>query len=275
MANVLIIGCGDTGGRLAVLLAQAGHAVTGVRRSAHMLPGVTLLQADITRPFRLDIAPPDYLFILLSPGESSREAYEWCFLGGLEHLKAALGEAAPRRVFFVSSTSVYGESAGEWVDETTPPRPAGFNGEVLLQAEARAAAYWPAVTVVRIAGIYGEGRLRLLRWVQAGRPVDPAQWSNRIHAQDAARLLAFLLERDAAGQALDDLYLGVDDRPVLQADVLDWLAERLGVPPVPRRAAGDSGQGRRIRNGRIRALGFQPRYPDYRDGYGPLTMADA
>jgi nucleoside-diphosphate-sugar epimerase len=93
--------------------------------------------------------------------------------------------------------------------------------------------------------------------------------------RDAARLLAFLLERDAAGQPLDDLYLGVDDLPVLQVDVLDWLAERLGLPPVLRQAAGDGGQGRRIRNGRIRALGFQPLYPDYRDGYGPLTMADA
>ncbi|HEX5277684.1 MAG TPA: NAD-dependent epimerase/dehydratase family protein [Fluviicoccus sp.] len=275
MANVLIIGCGDTGGRLAVLLAQAGHAVTGVRRSAHALPGVTMVQADITRPFRLEIAPPDYVFILLSPGESSREAYERCFLGGLENLKASLGGAAPRRVFFVSSTSVYGESAGEWVDEATPPRPAGFNGEVLLQAEALAAALWPAVTVVRFAGIYGEGRLRLLRWVQAGRPVDPALWSNRIHAQDAARLLAFLLERDGAGQALDDLYLGVDNRPVLQADVLDWLAERQGLPPLPRHPSGDGGQGRRISNRRIRALGFAPQYPDYRDGYAPLAAAGA
>ncbi|RZU47641.1 nucleoside-diphosphate-sugar epimerase [Fluviicoccus keumensis] len=271
MANVLIIGCGDTGGRLAVLLAGAGHGVTGVRRSAHALPGVTMLQADITRPFRLDIAPPDYVFILLSPGESSREAYDRCFLGGLENLQAALGGAVPRRVFFVSSTSVYGESAGEWVDEATPPRPAGFNGEVLLQAEARAAAAWPAVSVVRFAGIYGEGRLRLLRWVQAGRPVDPALWSNRIHVQDAARLLAFLLERDLAEQPLEPLYLGVDDLPVLQAEVLDWLAARRGLPPVPRQPAGDGGQGRRISNGRIRALGFRPVFPDYRAGYGSIV----
>ena len=76
MANVLIIGCGDTGSRLAQILVLAGHAVTGVRRSRAAIPGVAMAQADITRPFRLDISAPDYVFILLSPDESTRQGYE-------------------------------------------------------------------------------------------------------------------------------------------------------------------------------------------------------
>ncbi|MDO8329864.1 MAG: SDR family oxidoreductase [Fluviicoccus sp.] len=266
MANVLIIGCGDTGSRLAQILAQAGHAVTGVRRSRAAIPGVAMAQADIIRPFRLDISAPDYVFILLSPDESSREGYERTFLTGLENIRTALESWSPKRVFFVSSTSVYGEENGEWVDEETPPRPKGFNGAVLLQAEALACRFW-LTTVVRFAGIYGEGRLRLLKWVESGRPVNPALWSNRIHVADAARLLVFLMEQHLQGRELAEIYLGVDDCPVLQAEVLDWLAGRMGLPAVPRVAADEAGANRRIRNSRIRHLGFDPLYPDYRTGY--------
>lgn len=272
MANVLIIGCGDTGSRLAQILVQASHAVTGVRRSRSAIPGVAMAQADITRPFRLDISAPDYVFILLSPDESSREGYERTFLTGLENIRTALESWSPKRVFFVSSTSVYGEDSGEWVDEDTPPRPKGFNGEVLLQAEALACRFWPA-TVVRFAGIYGEGRLRLLKWVESGRPVNPVLWSNRIHVADAARLLAFLMEQHVQGRELEEVYLGVDDCPVLQAEVLDWLAGRMEIPAVPRQQVSDGGANRRIGNGRIRRLGFRFCYPDYRAGYAGVMVS--
>lgn len=272
MANVLIIGCGDTGSRLAQILVLAGHAVTGVRRSHAAIPGVAMAQADITRPFRLDISAPDYVFILLSPDESSREGYERTFLTGLENIRTALESWSLKRVFFVSSTSVYGEDSGEWVNEETPPRPKGFNGEVLLQAEALACLFWPT-TVVRFAGIYGEGRLRLLKWVENGRPVNPGMWSNRIHVADAARLLAFLMEQHRQGRELEEVYLGVDDCPVLQAEVLDWLAGRMEMPAVPRQQATESGANRRIGNGRILRLGFRFCYPDYQAGYAAVMAS--
>ena len=268
MAHVLIIGCGDTGGRLAQGLAAAGHEVTGVRRSARPLPGVRLLQADITRPFRLEITPPDYVFILLSPDTPDEAGYERTYLQGQAHLRDALERFSPRRVFWVSSTSVYGEGDGRWTDEDTPPDPTAFNGRILLEAEARARRDWP-VTVVRLAGIYGEGRLRLLRWVESGRPADPSAWSNRIHATDAARLLAFLMMQHQQGRELADTYIGVDDAPVRQAEVLDWLAARMGLPPVPK-SPGAGGPNRRLRNRRLHELGFEFRYPDYRAGYGEL-----
>lgn len=272
MANILIIGCGDTGGRAGVLLAQAGHAVWGVRRSPFALPGVTALRADITRPFTLDIPPPDLVYILLSPDGPDEAGYARTFLDGIERIGAALAPFRPRRVFFVSSTSVYGEAHGEWVDENTPPAPARFNGRILREAEQRAGALWPT-TVVRFGGIYGEGRERLLRWVREGRPVTPGQWTNRIHVQDAARVLAFLGERVLAGDAVDRLYLGVDDAPALQEDVLDWLADAMGLPSVPRLPGAAGEANRRIRNSRIRDLGFAFLYPDYRAGYGALLAA--
>ena len=274
MANVLIIGCGDTGSRLAQILVQAGHAVTGVRRSQAAIPGVVMAQADITRPFRLDMSAPDYVFILLSPDESSRQGYERTFLTGLENIRTALESWSPKRVFFVSSTSVYGEDGGEWVDEDTPPRPKAFNGEVLLQAEALASRFW-LTSVVRFAGIYGEGRLRLLQWVESGRPVNPGLWSNRIHVADAARLLAFLMEQHRQGRELEEVYLGVDDCPVLQAEVLDWLAGRMGLLAVPRVAAGEAGANRRISNGHIRRQGFQFCYADYRAGYAAVMLSQS
>lgn len=273
MANVLIIGCGDTGGRLARALADAGHDVTGVRRSARTLPGMRALRADVSGPFTLaGMPPPDYVFILLSPDTPDEAGYERTYLQGQAHIRDALEPFSPRRVFWVSSTSVYGEGEGGWVDEDTPPDPTAFNGRILLEAEARARRDWP-VTVVRLAGIYGEGRLRLLRWVESGRPVDPSAWSNRIHVTDAARLLAFLMTQHAQGRELADTYIGVDDCPALQAEVLDWLAARLGLPPVPRTAAAGAPR-RRLSNRRVHELGFEFRYPDYRAGYAALPAAD-
>ena len=103
MANILIVGCGDVGSRLALLLANDGHNVFGVRRSAHSLPNVTMLQADISQPFSLPISDLDYAYIILSPDGSNQAAYEKTFIDGVNHIRAALEPYSLKRVFFVSS----------------------------------------------------------------------------------------------------------------------------------------------------------------------------
>jgi nucleoside-diphosphate-sugar epimerase len=270
MAKVLIVGCGDVGGRLAVLLAEAGHEVYGLRRSAFSLPGVHALTGDVTDPASLHFpAGLDVVFVVLAPGESGAEAYRRVYLEGTRHVLRVLAGQALQRIFWVSSSSVYGQDDGSWVDESSPAQPESATAQLLLAAEQLLKdAQWPA-TVVRFAGIYGPGRLRLLSWVRSGREVqaEPPAWTNRIHVEDCAALLAFLFVQQLTGTNLASLYIGVDAEPVPQHEVLDWLADRLALPHVARVFRPGAASNKRLSNGRISALGFRMRYPGYRSGY--------
>lgn len=270
MAKVLIIGCGDVGGRLAVLLAEAGHEVFGVRRSAFSLPGVQALAGDVTDPASLHFpAGLDAVFVVLTPGESGAEAYRRVYLEGTRHILQALAGQKLQRLFWVSSSSVYGQDDGSWVDESAPAQAETATAQVLLAAEQLLEnTQWPA-TVVRFAGIYGPGRLRLLHWVRSGREVqvEPPAWTNRIHVEDCAALLAFLFEQQLTGTNLASLYIGVDAEPTPQHEVLDWLADRMGLPRVARVFRPGTGSNKRLSNRRILTLGFRMQYPGYRSGY--------
>ena len=102
----------------------------------------------------------------------------------------------------------------------------------------------------------------------------PPLYGNRIHAEDAAGLLAFLLQADARGLALEPVYLGVDDEPAALHEVVDWLRQRLSVSHWADAAATRRAGSKRCRNARARALGWEPRYPSYREGYAAL-LAEA
>jgi nucleoside-diphosphate-sugar epimerase len=276
MAKILIAGCGDVGSRLATRLAAAGHAVFGLRRSPLALPGVTALAGDVTDPATLHFPEGlDYLFVLLAPGESGEAAYRRVYLEGTRHVLAALAGQRLKRVFWISSSSVYGQDDGSIVDEDSPATPDSATARMLLASEALLRqCVWPA-TIVRFAGIYGAGRLRLLRWVEAARPVqaEPPLWTNRIHAEDGAGLLAFLLAQAESGVALADTYIGTDDLPAPQHEVLDWLADSCGLPRVPHADAPGAGGNKRLSNARLRALGYQFQFPDYRRGYAEVLRA--
>lgn len=278
MAKILIVGCGDVGGRVALALAAAGHEVHGLRRSAFTLPGVHPLCGDVADPASLRFpAGLDHVFIILSPGEAGEDAYRRVYLEGTRNVLAALAGQHIRRLFLVSSTSVYAQEDGSLVDEDSPAAGTSASARVLLDMEAEVLrSGWPA-TVVRFAGIYGPGRLRLLRWVESGRPVqaEPPQWTNRIHLEDCAGLLVFLFEQAIAGTILASVYIGVDDCPAPQHEVLDWLADVQGLPRVAREFRPGAGSNKRLVNRRISALGYRLRFPGYRDGYGAVMgLAD-
>lgn len=273
MAKVLIVGCGDVGGRLAVELATAGHTVHGLRRHPFTLPGVRALTGDVTVPATMQFPEGlEYVFVLLAPGESGEAAYRRVYYEGTNNVLAALAGQSLRRLFWISSSSVYAQDDGSEVDETSPALPATATARILLESEKLVRASAWQTTIVRLSGIYGSGRLRLLDWVRAGRAVqaEPPQWTNRIHAADAAGLLAFLLEQDRAGIELADTYLGTDNAPVPQHEVLDWLADRLELPPLPRETKPGAGRNKRLRNARLRGTGYRLRYPDYRAGYAAM-----
>lgn len=271
--RVLLAGCGDLGMRVAQRLLARGDAVWALRRRPLPQRGhdIVWVRGDLTRPDSLGQLPGGItrLVYLPTPDRRDEAAYRAVFVDGLRHLLAALDGQRLRRLLFVSSSAVYGDHGGEWVDETTPPAPPGFDGRLLLQAEQWLAVQSPSSVVLRLAGLYGPGRLQWferLRNGQAKVPRVQPHWANRIHVDDAAAAIVHLLNLPEARS----LYLGVDDTP-LPLDVLyDHLSGLLGVPPA---ADGPSPAGvgsKRLGNARLRQSGFSPRWPDARQGYAAL-----
>lgn len=271
--RLLIAGCGELGCGLARLLQGSAWEVWGLRRNVAALgPGVHPIAADLASPASLRrLGHFDAMIYTATPAGRDLAAYQQAYLKGLNHLLSAL-PTLPQRLIYVSSTSVLADSAGALVDEETAITELSPNAAVLHEAEQRIIGL--GGIVLRLAGIYGPGRQWLLR--QARTPdlvcdIDPPQWTNRIHAYDCVTALRHLL--NLASPAA--LYHGVDDRPSTRYEVLSWLRQYMGLPqPLPSGSAG-SGQasGKRISNQRLRASGWQPRYPDYRAGYAALLEA--
>lgn len=276
--SILIAGCGDIGSRLARRLLGNAWTVHGLRRDVSQLPdGVRKVAGNLFDPQLPEQWPRtgiDYLVYCATPSQRDETGYRQAYVEGLRHVLGWLKECAqrPRRIIFVSSSGVYGQTEGEWVDETSATQPATFTGRVMLEAERTALDCGLPATVVRLTGIYGPGRNDLSNRVRQGHSVriDPPVYANRIHADDAAGLLAHLLEADARGVSLQSCYLGVDDDPAPLAEVVSWLREYLGVTQWSDQASVQRAGSKRCSNARARALGWEPKYPDYRAGYAAL-----
>lgn len=272
--QILLAGCGDLGVRLGHRLLAQGHTVWALRRQppADDASAIRWLQGDLADPASLRALPVGItqMVYLPTPDRRDAQAYRSIFVDGLRHVLHALDGRDLRRVLFVSSSAVYGEHRGAWVDESTPVQPAGFNGQVLLEAEQLLAAQ-PMITVVlRLAGLYGPGRLQLFERLREGTarvPRASTHWANRIHVDDAAAAIVHLL------QLADPLplYLGVDDTP-LPLDVLyDAVAQMIGAA-APGDGSPPAGIGsKRLSNARLRASGFLPQWPDSRVGYAAMS----
>jgi nucleoside-diphosphate-sugar epimerase len=275
----LIAGCGDTGIRIANLLVAQGQKVYGLRRTPTALPANLIpIVADLTDPATLHSLPADIetLVYLPTPSQRTHKAYQQIFRDGLEHLLCALPQAATtlRRIVFISSSAVYGEHHGAWVDEETQCHPLAFNGEILLSTEHWLLQNFANACVLRFAGIYGSGRTRLIEDVRAQKVrvhAGAIRYTNRIHVDDAAAAVVHVLGL----QQVHPIYNVVDNLPAADAEVYDWLADKLDVarPAREDKSANDTLGNKRVSNARLRASGFAHRYADYRAGYGAIIDA--
>ena len=279
MRRVLIAGCGFVGTRLGLELAAAADEVWGLSPSPADLPApIQPFAADVTKPDTLQNLPAslDLVFFTAAPERHDDEGYVSVYVNGLRNLIDALDaqRQRPRRVLFTSSTAVYEQNDGGWVDETSPTEPRGFSGRRLLEAESLLHASPFASVVVRLAGIYGPGRGRMVSSVRDGTATchdGPVAFTNRIHRDDCAGVLRHLA-------SIPDplpLYLAADNEPADNATVLRWLAEQLHKPVPPTRpAAGlsswERGSSKRCRNDRLIASGYRLRFPTFREGYGAI-----
>lgn len=276
MANILIAGCGDVGIALGLRLVEDGHRVHALRRNAAALPKtLQALRADLNDPTTLRSLPEaDYVFYTAAADGRDEAAYQRAYVSGVANILQSLAQSgrSVKRFIFVSSTGVYGQDAGEWVDESSPTEPSRFSGRKVLEGERLGAESAYPSTAVRFGGIYGPGRDRLIRLVRdgAGCVEQPPRYTNRIHRDDCAGVLRHLLQLEAPAP----VYVGVDCEPAAQCEVMDWLAERMDAPKPRREAAkGSGGQGKRCCNDLLLSSGYRFRYPTFREGYAQLIDA--
>jgi nucleoside-diphosphate-sugar epimerase len=277
--HLFCFGCGYVARRLATRILDAGGQVSGTTRNAE---GAADLQAQGIGPHRFEgeSALPESAFdgvtdILCSipPGPDGDD--------GVLSLHGDILAALPglRWAALLSTTGVYGDTGGAWVDEGTPLNPMNERSERRVAAEkawlAWADATGKPVQVFRLPGIYGPGRTPFgrLRTGQAQRIVKPGQVFNRIHVDDIVAALLLGMQHPDAGPVFNL----ADDEPAAADEVLAWAAELLDLPPPPAVPIEDAGlspmaasfyaENKRVSNARAKAeLGFRPRYPGYREG---------
>lgn len=282
--RVGILGCGYVGLELARQLG-ADHEVIGVRRSADGVESVEAssaiaVQADLTDQSELESVPDvDALVFAASSGGGDVAAAEQVYVDGLRTVIETFGSrsSSPSRLVYTSSTGVYGDHGGEWVDEETPLEPTTEKSRILADAERIARELAPEYgidgSVARFAGLYGPDRYRLERYLEG--PVTEG-YLNMIHRDDAAGIVRFMLESTD-----EEILVAVDDEPVEKWAFADWLADECDFERPPKRTkaerldAGDLSEAARRRiltskrcsNELVRDLGYEFRYPTYREGY--------
>lgn len=277
MPMLLSLGHGYSAAALARLLLPEGWTVAGTTRSAEKARA--LHDAGITPilwPGDLTEALARATHILASAAPDT---------GGDPFLRAApqIAQAKPEWVGYLSTTAVYGDHKGGWVDEDTPTTPASDRGRWRVMAEDQWRATGLPVHVFRLAGIYGPGRgpFEKVRNGTARRIVKPGQVFGRIHVDDIAQILRASIARPDPGAT----YNLTDDDPAPPEDVIAEAARLLGLPIPPAipfdqaeltpMARSFYGESKRVRNDRIkRDLGVTLRHPDYRSGLAAL-LADA
>jgi nucleoside-diphosphate-sugar epimerase len=241
-------------------------------------PGVVPLAADLADRASLDRGfatldgSLDTLVYAAAADAGDEASYRRAYVDGLRHVLDALAArgVAPRHAFFTSSTGVYAQDDGSAVDESSPTEPTGFRGTLMLEAERVLAASALPYTVLRLGGIYGPGRTRMIESVRSGRATrrPGRHFGNRIHRDDAAGALAHLVTQALHGVAVPPLLIGVDHEPADEAEVLGWIATQIDVAPPPVGEGEPVTTGKRCANARLLASGYRFAYPTFREGYG-------
>ena len=277
--RLVTLGHGYSAGFLTRLLVAQGWTVTGTTRD-----DPARVQAAGAAPrrwpgdedaVRAELARADAILLSAGPGPDGDPA--------LRDFGPAIAASPARWLGYLSTTGVYGDRQGAWVDETAALTPATRRGRERVAAEAAwqalAAAHGLPLHIFRLAGIYGPGRgpFEKIRSGTARRIIKPGQVFSRIHAEDIAQVLAASIARPAPGA----IYNVCDDDPAPPQDVLAHAAALIGAPVPPAEdfataemtpmARSFYAESKRVANDRIkRDLGITLRYPDYRAGLAAL-----
>lgn len=283
--NVWIMGCGDIGRRVGKLYQQEGIKAIGWVRGEESLhlgleQGLAMRKGDVDRGSFFPIfALDEALVYWFMPPQPSGETDDRIrrFLKGVD--------AAPKRVVLISTTGVYGDCAGRWIDESEPLKPVAARAKRRADAEATvqewAARFGGEIVILRVPGIYAPDRLPLER-LQRGEPVlraEEAPWTNRIHADDLAMVCKQAMEAAPPGA----IYNATDGNPSTMTDYFNQVADYAGLPRPPQVSMAEAQtsmsagmlsylqESRRIRNDKLLTeLNIRLQYPSLAAGLGML-----
>ncbi len=288
MSHLLCFGLGYSAGRIARRLANGGWHVTGTARTpagvaAIAAQGYDALHFDGTQPCveTRDAITKATHVLLSAPPDAFGDPV-------LHHHERDFSDAKSLRwIGYLSTLGVYGDSGGEWIDETAPTRARSPRGQRRIAAEAAwldiGRRLGVTTRIFRLAGIYGPGRsaIERLREGTAHRIIKPGQVFNRIHVDDIAATVCAAIERGT-----HDIYNVADDEPSPPQDVVSFAAKLLQMPPPPEVSFDDANlspmaasfyaDNRRVSNKRIRQdLGVALQFPTYREGLRAILSETA
>jgi nucleoside-diphosphate-sugar epimerase len=281
--RVLIVGCGYVGLPLGMELVCLGHEVSGLRRNVASenelkAAGIQPLLGDVTQPETLAklLREFDWVVNCVAAGGDADD-FRQVYLQGTRNLIEWLGPSPPKKFIYTSSTSVYGQTDGSQVKESSPTEPSVETAKVLLETEKALLAAvteckFPAV-ILRVAGIYGPDRGHWFKQFlknEARMEGDGSRFLNMIHRDDLIGCIIAALKNGRPGE----IYNAADDEPVSQLHFFQWLAQALDKPLPPFEPENpDKNRKRGVTNKRVSnrklkmELGHQFKYPNFRKGY--------
>ena len=260
--HILFIGYGKTSWRVAKQLFEQGHQITTISQSAKMDEYATHLIQDVHQLNLAHIPPIDWVYVLLSPNESTPEAYQRVYVDSVQPISKALKQHPVQKVVVVSSTRVYGENHGERIDDEAEMKPNDEQGRLLLKMEQLwQQAYPSASIIIRPTGIYGTSVARMLKLAEKTKTYPNLHWSNRIHIDDLANFLAHLLHVEHAEKS----YIVSNNQPSLLHETIQWFQRQLHLPELVLQSDGCSGK--RIYATRMAEMGFQLQHKDCFEDY--------
>ncbi|KGK41418.1 hypothetical protein LH51_14800 [Nitrincola sp. A-D6] len=272
--TLLMVGLGDLGSRIARLGVKAGNRVVGMRRGNQAPADIELWQQDAALPWAGSSLIPDDVVLCISPSGSGAEAYRRAYLAVAQQAADWLRREAPQaHVWLISSTGVYGQQQGEWVDEDALIDPQRETARVLVDAENFWLKQSQPVTLLRPSGLYGPGREFMLRQARTGILPDSDQpvYTNRIHIDDAARAVTHLIQRRRQGLDTAAAYNLTDTCPVALHDLLHWLHGQMGIDDVVEQPM--QRPSKRVSHQRLKDTGFTWHYPSFREGYAEMLLS--
>ena len=260
--RVLILGAGYVGQPLAAELGSRGHKVCAVGRHS----GVDITRVEDLKKLGRDW---DWIVNTVSSNKGKLDDYISIFLEGTRNIIEWLHGATIGKYVYTSSTSVYGQTDGSVVDETSPTDPVSETSKVLVETEGLLRGF-PAI-ILRLAGIYGPERGHLFKQYLKGEAVitgDGSRYLNMIHRDDVVRATISALERGKPGE----IYNVADDEPVTRLEFFQWLAKTMDRPMPPFAPEATSRKrgftNKRVSNRKLREeLDCELEYPNYRVGY--------
>ncbi len=289
--SALIFGYGYLGQPVAKLWSDDGRNAYAVTRSVERAAKIqstelSAINADVTDPSTLgDLPTVDTVLFAVGYDRNSAKSIEEVYVDGVRNVLAALPDDIGRFIY-ISTTGVYGDAGGEWIDETTPTDPARAGGKASLAAEKLicASRFADRTVILRLAGIYGPERLPYLEQLKAGKAIEAPQsgYLNLIHVYDAARIVQ-ILSAPAHNLAGPVIYCVSDGHPVVRGDYYREVARRLGAPepsfvdpPAGSARAARAAADKRVSNSKLMVdLGIDLLYPSYREGLRGIIGADS